>query len=260
MLRWLERTLTAQKLRMMLSCVFKLAIVNGHRRDDPAHAVPALLPRRNVLSEHHPAVPHQRIGALLATVRSSKADTAAKLCLEWVVHTACRSGEARNARWGDMDHGSRTWVKPAGRSKMAWEHRVPPSIDCMGLLATASELRGASDLLFPSIRGKVMTDSRPSAILRDNAVDATVHGFRSSFRDWCGETGMPRELADLCLGHSVGNAVERAYTRSDLPEWRRRLMEEWSASVSAQLCKLTPDGEGRSTASMPEVVFPPLRE
>ena len=122
---WLERPHTARKLRMMLSSVFKLAVANDHRRDDPAQSVLALLPRRNVLSEHHPAVPHQRIGAVLATVRNSKADMAAKLCLEWVVHTACRSGEARNARWGDIDHGSRTWAIPAGGSKIAREHRVP---------------------------------------------------------------------------------------------------------------------------------------
>ena len=91
---WIERPHTARKPRMMLSCVFKPPIANGHRRDDPAQSVLALLPRRNVLSRHHPAVPHQRIGAVLATVRSLKADMAAKLCLEWVVHTACRSGEA----------------------------------------------------------------------------------------------------------------------------------------------------------------------
>ena len=255
---WLERPHIAGKLRVMLSSVFKVAIANGHRRDDPAQAVLALLPKRNVPSEHHPAVPHQRIGIALATVQKSKAELAAKLCLEWVVHTACRSGEARNARWKDIDPGGRNWVVPAAQSKVAREHRVPLSNECMELLARASALKGKSGLLFPSVRGKVMTDSRLSAVLRDNAVDGTVHGFRSSFRDWCGETGKPRELAELCLGHSVGNAVERAYARSDLLERRRQLMEEWSAHVSAQLRKLIPGCELKSEADMPETVFPQL--
>ena len=96
------------------------------------------------------------------------------------------------------------------------------------------EFKGSSGLVFPSVRGKLMTDSRLSALLRDNAVEGTVQGFRSSFWNWCGETSKPREIAELCLGHLVGNVVERAYARSDLLERRRQLMTEWSAYLLAQ--------------------------
>ena len=218
----------------MMSNVFKLAVANGYRYDDPAQSVAALLPRQTSRVRHHAAVDHGRIGFVVKTIRQCDGPATAKLCLEWVIHTACRSGEARSARWSEIDWSGRIWTIPADRNKTGQELRVPLTTSCIHLLDRARPLADGSELIFPSIRGKVMTDSRLSALMRDNDIDGTVHGFRSTFRDWCGEAGQPREIAELCLGHSFGNAVEQAYARSDLLARRRQVMEKWSKHVETQ--------------------------
>ncbi len=231
---WIDKQQTAKKLRVMMSNVFRLAVANGYRYDDPTQSVAALLPRQTARVRHHAAVPHRRVGGVLTTIRRCDGPEAARLCLEWVIHTACRSGEARSARWSEIDWTGKIWTIPANRNKTGQELRVPLTASCIRLLDRAKALAGGSELIFPSIRGKVMTDSRLSALMRDNDIDGTVHGFRSTFRDWCGETGQPREIAELCLGHSFGNAVEQAYARSDLLARRRQLMEKWSKHVEMQ--------------------------
>ena len=231
---WMDKQQTAKKLRVMMSNVFKLAVANGYRYDDPAQSVAALLPRQTSRVRHHAAVQHSMIGDVVKTIRHCDGPATAKLCLEWVIHTACRSGEARSARWSEIDWSGKIWTIPADRNKTGQELRVPLTTSCIQLLDRARPLAGGSELIFPSIRGKVMTDSRLSALLRDNDIDGTVHGFRSSFRDWCGEAGQPREIAELCLGHSFGNAVEQAYARSDLLARRRQVMEKWSKHVETQ--------------------------
>ena len=231
---WLDKQQTAKKLRVMMSNVFKLAAAQGYRQDDPTLLAATLLPKQTARARHHSAVPHTRIGEILKVVRESDGSDTAKLCLEWVVHTACRSGEARSARWVEIDWFERVWTIPEYRSKTESEHRVPLTSLCIRLLGRAKTYDAGSGLIFPSVRGKVMTDFRLSALMRDNAIDGTIHGFRSTFRDWCGETGEPREIAELCLGHSFGNAVEQAYARSDLLARRRQLMERWSEYVDSQ--------------------------
>ena len=231
---WMDKQQTAKKLRVMMSNVFKLAVANGYRYDDPAQSVAALLPRQTSRVRHHAAVQHSMIGDVVKTIRHCDGPATAKLCLEWVIHTACRSGEARSARWSEIDRPGKIWTIPADRNKTGQELRVPLTTSCIQLLDRARPLAGGSELIFPSIRGKVMTDSRLSALLRDHDIDGTVHGFRSTFRDWCGEAGQPREIAELCLGHSFGNAVEQAYARSDLLARRRQVMEKWSKHVETQ--------------------------
>ena len=124
------------------------------------------------------------------------------------------------------------WTVPADRMKAGREFRVPLSGAAMELLRAAQEYSDGSGLVFPSACGKELRDGALSGLLRDAGVAATVHGFRSSFRDWCAETGQPRELAELSLAHCIGNAVEQAYSRSDLLDKRRAVMEAWGAYCS----------------------------
>jgi integrase len=150
--------------------------------------------------------------------------------LEFTLLTAARSGEARGAVWSEFDLAKKTWVIPAGRMKSGKEHRVPLSVRSLEILQAMKET-AINDLVFPGRR-----DRRPlsdmtlaKALKAAKAADFTVHGFRSSFRDWVSEeTRFPRELAEVALSHSVGDAVERAYRRGDALEKRRELMQAWA--------------------------------
>ena len=149
----------------------------------------------------------------------------------FAVLTASRSGEVRGARWDEIDIRSRTWTISSSRMKTGIEHRVPLSNAAMGLLVTATPLKDGS-LIFPSAtrRGKQLSDRTLSKLIHDLGLPCVVHGFRSSFRDWCADSGQRRELAESALAHVVGG-VEGAYMRSDLFEGRRELMAAWAAYV-----------------------------
>ena len=165
-------------------------------------------------------------------METSRASEAAKLCLRFLILTAARSGEARGATWAEMDAEAREWRIPGERMKGGGAHRVPLSDAALAVLEQARALDDGSGLIFPSpLRaGHPLSDMSLTKLLRDRGLAdrATVHGFRSAFRDWCAETGRPRELAEAALAHVVGG-VEGAYFRSDLLERRRALMDEWAA-------------------------------
>ena len=116
-------------------------------------------------------------------------------------------------------------------------HRVPLSDEALAVLRRVRELSQGDGLIFPSVRGKMLSDSTVSKLLRENGIDAVPHGFRSSFRDWCAETGKPREIAEAALAHTVGG-VEGAYFRSDLFDARRRLMADWARFLSGDAAKV----------------------
>ncbi len=147
--------------------------------------------------------------------------------LRFTILTAARSGEVRGAHWCEVEGDS--WVIPAERMKGGLEHRVPLSEEALEILEA---VKGHDDeLIFPgSQRGKPLSDMSLSAVLKRLNIPVTVHGFRSTFRDWVGErTSTPREIAEMSLSHSVGNAVEQAYARSALFEKRKKLMDRWAA-------------------------------
>ena len=164
-----------------------------------------------------------------------------RLCFEFLVLTAARSGEARGATWGEIDWDSATWTVPAHRMKAQIQHRVPLAPQCLDILAEARRiveppllphLRG-SPLLFPSPRGKVLSDNTLSKLLRDHGIAGVPHGFRSSFRDWAAETtSAPHAVMEAALAHRIPRAVEAAYARSDLLDKRRTLMHEWARFVT----------------------------
>ncbi len=209
--------------------VLKWSIANGFRDGNPAgDAVGAALPKNGVVTRHFRALPHGEVSDALAKVRASGAYRATVLAFEFLILTACRSGEVRGATWVEMDLETEVWAIPGERMKVHRAHRVPLSSGARATLIQSMELRDRSNLVFPSVTGRPMSDSTISKLIRENGIAAVPHGFRSSFRDWCGEcSGAPREVAEAALAHVVGG-VEGAYARSDLFERRRMLMQAWS--------------------------------
>ena len=229
---WNTKRETAQRVRQRISTVMKAVIADGHRLDNPAgDAVTAALPKGGQKQRHQRALPHGEVAAALETVRRSKAQRSTRLAFEFLVLTAARSGEVRLMTWDEVETEDRLWTVPGSRMKAGREHRVPLSRQAAEVLADAEELR-QNDLVFPSATGRPMSDNTLSKLLRDLGVDAVPHGFRTSFRVWCGESGQPPELAECALAHTIRNKAEAAYARTDLLERRRGLMEAWSGYLA----------------------------
>ena len=233
---WTVKPETARKLRQRIRTILRWAEAHGHVAYNVAgEGIDGALPAMPAVREHYRALPYREVAAALETATASRASLAAKLCLRFLVLTAARSGEARGATWDEFDLDASEWRIPANRMKAGVEHRVPLSEAALGTLEQARPLCDASGLIFPSPTkpGKTLSDMTLTKVLRATglAERTTVHGFRSSFRDWCAETGKPRELAEAALAHIVGG-VEGAYFRSDLFERRRRLMADWARYTS----------------------------
>ena len=226
---WNEKRETARRVRQRLSAVMKWAVAQGYRDDNPAgDAIGAALPKYGAHREHQRALAHSDVAGALRTIRDTGAWPGTKLALEYIALTACRSGEVRGAKWCEIDLEGPTWLIPAERMKAGKDHRVPLSGRALAVLNEARELADSTGLIFPSATGRMLSDSTLSKLLRESEIEAVPHGFRSSFRDWCGDTGVDREVAEASLAHVVKNQVEAAYARSDLLERRRTVMQEWA--------------------------------
>jgi integrase len=249
---WLTKPVLAQKVRSRIEAALEWAIAAGWRGGpNPAAwrgGLRPLLARPSSIRppRHHPALPWERVPGFLAELRDENG-TAAR-CLELVILTALRSGEARGATWGEIDLAGALWTIPAARMKAGRPHRVPLSASAVALLRSLLPKNGAPDpaaLLFPTSVGTAQSDMALLAVVKrmDEASRAaggagwkdeqgqriTPHGFRSTFRSWAGDTGQPRELAEAALAHAMGSETERAYARSDLLARRARLMATWAA-------------------------------
>lgn len=208
----------------------KWAVAQGYRRDNPAgDAIGAALPKHGVVRKHQRALPHGEVAAAIAMIRGTDAYRATVLAFEFLVLTAARSGEVREARWDEVDLDAATWAIPADRAKMKREHRVPLSSRALAVLSETLQLQDGTGLVFPSTTGRPLADATISKLVRENGIKAVPHGFRSSFRSWAAElSDAPREVAGLALGHVNPDKVEAAYMRSELYERRRKLMQEWA--------------------------------
>jgi integrase len=231
---WATRTETASRLRGRIEAVLAWATVSGYRTgDNPARwkgNLDAILPKPGKVAkvEHHRAVPFSEMGDFMMQLRQQQGIAAR--ALELLILTAGRGGEVRGATWAEIDLQAKTWVIPGTRMKAGVEHRVPLSDDAVDLLAG---MPCTSSLVFPSVRGGMLKDATLSIPLRRMGVDATPHGFRSSFRDWAAErTNYPRELAEAALAHTIGDKTEGAYRRGTLFDKRRGLMQAWARFVS----------------------------
>ena len=225
---WTERHEIARKTRQRVRTIFGWAQAHNLCTHNPADdSISAALPKVRRGSKHHKALDYRQVPAALETITNTNASLAAKLALRFQVLTAARPTEGREAQWSEIDLEANTWIIPAERMKTDQAHRVPLSDQAIAVLREAATL-GDSGPCFPSPMkpGKPLSDMAVGKLLRENGVQSVPHGFRSSFRDWCAETGKPRELAEAALSHVVGG-VEAAYFRSDVFERRRDLMEAW---------------------------------
>ena len=229
---WTAKPPTARKVRRGIKATLAWSQAHGFIQHNPAgEAIDGALPSMPTVKAHHRALPHAEVADALATVEASGATPSAKLAFRFIVLTAVRSGEARGATWDEIDMDARVWTIPASRMKVKKDHRVPLSNAAMAVLDRARALGDGTGLLFPSPRrrGKPLSSITLLGVLKHNGLAdrATVHGFRSSFRDWCADTGRPREIAEAALAHTV-KGVEGDYFRSDLFDRRRDLMAAWA--------------------------------
>ncbi len=232
---WHSQPDTAQRVRQRIHAVLEWAIAMQYRIDNPSDRLGPVLGKQRKVVRHMRALPHGEVAASLAAIRAATVRPVVKLVFEFMVLTAARPGEARGARWSEMDRNAAVWTVPADRMKALREHRVPLSVPALKVLDAAQPL-GAGDcpLVFPTAQGKPLTDMALSSLLKKLEIAAVPHGFRSTFRDWAAEeTNHPREVVEAALAHTVRDKVEAAYARSDLFERRRRLMDEWAAYSAA---------------------------
>ena len=236
---WSSRPETARRVRQRIRTVMRWAMAHGFIENNPAgEAIDGALPPMPKLEAHMRALPFEEVGAALAVVDASQASMAAKLCLRFTLLTAARSGETRGARWSEIEVDKALWTVPGERMKGGREHRVPLSGAALAVLAEAGKLRDGSDLVFPSPTrpGQALSDMTLTKILRSTGLAdrATVHGFRSSFRDWAEEcTGASEAAMELSLAHRGGSSVKKAYARSDLLDLWRPLMDAWAEYVTS---------------------------
>ena len=229
---WTTKAATARKVRQRIGAVMRWSVAQGYRSDNPAgDAIGAALPKANGIKRHYRALPHSEVSGAIATIRATRAHWATIAAIEFLTLTAARSGEVRHARWPEIDIESATWTVPAERAKTGREHRVPLSRRALQVLAEARRATGGTGLIFPSVTGRALSDNTLSKLLRENGIPAVIHGMRSSFRDWCAESGISREVAEASLAHVV-QGVEGSYFRSDLFERRRASMQAWADHVS----------------------------
>lgn len=234
---WHTKAETARRIRQRLKVIFRWAMAHDYLTSNPAgEQLDGGLPNNTKSKKPHRALPYQEVPEAWERI-SRVASPAARLCLKWTILTATRSGEARGARWSEIDFEARTWTVPGERMKGGKPHRVPLSTTALNVLEEARTLRDDSGLVFPSRhnRGQPQSDMTLMMLLRrlGLAERTTVHGFRSSFRVWSLEqTNTPWEVAEAALAHELGSPVARAYARSDLLDRRRPLMENWAGFLT----------------------------
>ena len=236
---WQSKTETASRLRGRMENVIDYATTQGWRTgDNPArwagHLKNVLPSPRKRKRGHHSAMPYKSVPVFIERLR--QADGLSARALEFTILCATRTSETLNATWSEIDLENEIWTVPAERMKANKEHRIPLTSACVELLEALPRFEG-SDYLFPgqAPRKPISNMSMTMQMRRMGVGEFTVHGFRSSFRDWAGEeTGHPREVAEQALAHIIGDEAERAYRRGDALEKRRNLMEAWGRYIANQ--------------------------
>jgi integrase len=231
---WLEKQETASRVRGRIEKVLDAAKAKGYRAtENPARwrgHLDHLLPRPSKLKRgHHAAMPYQDVASFIARLREREATAA--LALEFCILTAARSGEVLRCRWSEIDLQNKVWTVPPERMKAGRAHRVPLSARAIAILKQLEPAKPDAFVFAGQKRGKPLTNMAMERVLRRmNIENATVHGFRSSFRDWAGNVShFPREIVEGALAHVIGDKAEQAYRRSDALDKRRKLMEAWAA-------------------------------
>jgi integrase len=233
---WQAKPETASRVRGRIEKVLDAAKAKGHRTGENPAAwrghLALLLPKRQPETRgHHKAMPYADVPAFLKVLEGKTSSGA--LALRFTILTAARTSEVLGARWSEFDLAARVWTVPAARMKAKRQHRIPLTDAALAVLETAKAGRTDSSsgtYVFPGIKeGRPLSSMTMDKVLRSEKLDVTVHGFRSSFRDWTGEeTPFPREIAEAALAHVIGDKAEQAYRRGDALEKRRALMSAWA--------------------------------
>ncbi|MGH8040594.1 MAG: tyrosine-type recombinase/integrase, partial [Rudaea sp.] len=237
---WTTKTETATRVRGRMESVLDWATVRGYRDgENPARwkgHLDHLLPKRSKVKkvQHHPALVYAKAPAFLSELRAQEG-TAAR-ALEFLILTACRTNEVIGARWNEFDLAEKTWTVPAERMKAGKEHRVPLSAQALKIIKDLrKQVQG--EFVFPGLHeGNPLSNMAMLELLKRMERNAlTVHGFRSTFRDWVGETtNYPREVAEAALAHTIKDKAEAAYARGDLFAKRRRMFDDWAGYLATR--------------------------
>lgn len=247
---WLSIPETARRVRQRIGVVLDWAYANEHRTAEaPMRSLSRGLPRQPKKDGHFAALPYDDLPALMLSL--TEAESIGRLALQFLIFTAARSGEVRGARWSEVDMKAAVWTVPADRMKAGKQHLVPLSAPALAILKRMTDV-ASDDLIFPGITGRAPSDEaakgRPGTLSRSagkrpmsdmtlgkvlhtaGAADVTVHGMRSTFRDWAAErTAFPGEVVEAALAHTISNKVEAAYRRTNYLEKRRSLMDAWAS-------------------------------
>src|SRR6266404_3686109 len=240
---WLEKTETASRVRQRIEVILNWATTLGYRSgDNPARwrgHLDNLLARPTKIKavKHHEAMPYAVLPEFYAKL--SKHKTISAQALIFTILTAARSGETRGATVSEIDEKNEVWTIPGKRTKSRREYRVPLTMQAMRLLRSLAQFEGNRDaLLFPNPQGRALSDTAMRKYLQEDMkqLGLTVHGFRSTFRDWAAEqTNFPREVAEASLAHVLRDKTEAAYQRKDMLDRRRKLMEEWANYCASRI-------------------------
>jgi len=229
---WLQKTETASRVRGRIEAILDYATVHKYRQgDNPArwrgHLEEALPDRAKIAKpEHHAALPYDKVGAFMSDLRRRESTSAR--CLEFLILTAARTSEVIGATWDEIDLATKVWIVPANRMKGGREHKVPLSPRAIEILHEQQSKR-ENDFVFPGRRGPLSNMALIAQLRVMRRTELTVHGFRSTFRDWAAEkTDYPNHVVEMALAHTIESKVERSYRRGELLEKRCKLMDAWA--------------------------------
>ena len=244
---WRSKPETARRVKQRMHAVIDWAIAKRHRTDmNPVDALRRVLPKQPKAVKHHAALAYVDVPTFLDDLKASNSNRFVRMGLEFLIHTACRTSEVLGAKWDEINND--VWTVPADRMKAGKEHRVPLTEQTLVLLEQIRKIGVRSDYVFPgrSWDAPLSQMAFSMAMRRIGYQQFTVHGFRSSFRDWAAEqTNVDRDVCEAALAHSIGNKVEAAYRRTDLFEKRRALMSRWSDFLASERGKVVSIGACR---------------
>ncbi len=228
---WTDKRETATQVKQRIKVILDWAKASGFRSgDNPTDGLTKVLPKHRAAPKHLPSLAYQAVPKFLTTVPKANASESVRLGFEFLVLTAARTSEVLKATWDEIDIDAETWTVPANRMKAGREHRVPLASRAVEILKQARELSDDGPYVFPGRPKAPLSNMAFLMLLRRlGPTDITVHGFRSSFRDWAADrTNAPHAVCEAALAHSVRDKAEAAYNRTDLFERRRKLMESWA--------------------------------
>ncbi len=236
---WQDKPETARRVRQRILTVLDFAKAMGWRASDaPDRALARIVSKQRVRPKHHSAMPYSQLPGLMEKLQREPASVG-RLGLQFAILTAARSGEVRGATWREINAGDASWVVPSSRMKAGVEHTVPLSAAALDIIKQLRGLvaTGPDDPVFPGAKGRPLSDATLIKALRvAGGGKHTVHGMRSSFRDWIAEKlpSVPRDVAEAALAHAVADKVEAAYRRTKYLDQRRPLMKAWSEFLAGR--------------------------